>query len=120
MLDNLFAQLYEKGLSNSSCRYVQRVLSVAFEAARKYHYIETNPARDILTKFGKDGKTPDPYTIEQMQHLMALGMGSGWEMIFVLSGLYGLRRSEVLGLRWDNVDLKQKCFSVVEQIPFYL
>lgn len=87
MLDNLFAQLYEKGLSNSSCRYVQRVLSVAFEAARKYHYIETNPARDILTKFGKDGKTPDPYTIEQMQHLMALGMGSGWEMIFVLSGV---------------------------------
>ena len=120
MLDNLFAQLYEKGLSNSSCRYVQRVLSVAFEAARKYHYIETNPARDILTKFGKDGKTPDPYTIEQMQHLMALGMGSGWEMIFVLSGLYGLRRSEVLGLRWDNVDLKQKCFSVVEQIPFHI
>ena len=51
---------------------------------------------------------------------MALGMGSGWEMIFVLSGLYGLRRSEALGLRWDNVDLKKKCFSVVEQMPFHI
>ena len=39
-------------------------------------------------------------------------------MIFVLSGLYGLRRNEVLGLRWNNVDLKKKQFSVVEQLPF--
>lgn len=118
MIDNMLKQLSEKGLSTSSCRYAQRILSVALEAARKYRYIETNPARDILTKFGKDAKTPDPYTIEQMQHLMALGAGNEWEMIFVLSGLYGLRRNEVLGLRWRNVDLKNKCFSVVEQLPF--
>lgn len=49
---------------------------------------------------------------------MALGSGNEWEMIFVLSGLYGLRRNEVLGLRWNNVDLKNKRFSVVEQLPF--
>lgn len=40
------------------------------------------------------------------------------EMIFVLSGLYGLRRNEVLGLRWSNVDLRNKRFAVVEQLPF--
>ena len=94
------------------------ILSVAVETARKYHYIETNPARDILIKFGKDAKTPDPYTVEQMQHLMALGSGNEWEMIFVLSGLYGLRRNEVLGFRWHNIDLKNKRFAVVEQLPF--
>lgn len=49
---------------------------------------------------------------------MALGSGNEWEMIFVLSGLYGLRRNEVLGLRWSNVDLKNKRFAVVEQLPF--
>ncbi len=118
MIDNMLKQLSDKGLSTSTCRYAQRILSVAFEAARKYRYIETNPARDILTKFGKDAKTPDPYTVEQMHHLMALGSGNEWEMIFVLSGLYGLRRNEVLGLRWNNVDLKNKRFAVVEQLPF--
>lgn len=60
MIDNMLKQLSDKGLSTSTCRYAQRILSVAFEAARKYRYIETNPARDILTKFGKDAKTPDP------------------------------------------------------------
>lgn len=68
------------------------------EAARKYGYIESNPARDILTKIGKDGKTPDPYTVEQMQKLMSKSVGTEWEMIITLSGMYGLRLSEVLGL----------------------
>lgn len=29
-----------------------------------------------------------------------------WEMPVMLDGLYGMRRSEILGLRWQNVDLK--------------
>ena len=60
MIDDMFQKLYAKGLSHSSVRYTQRILSVALEHARKYRYIDTNPARDIITKFGKQGKTPDP------------------------------------------------------------
>jgi len=51
MIDNMFQELFAKGLSNSTVRYAQRILNVSMEAARKYHYIETNPARDIITKF---------------------------------------------------------------------
>lgn len=97
MLDNLFQKLFDEGLSQSTARYVQRILSVALEAARKYRYIETNPARDIITKFGKQGKTPDPYTVEEMQQIMGNCIGTEWEMIIVLSGMYGLRRNEILG-----------------------
>lgn len=44
--------------------------------------------------------------------------GEQWEMPVVLGGLYGMRRSEVLGLRWRNVDLENGTFDVVEQLPF--
>ncbi len=118
MLDNMFQQLFDKGLSNSTVRYAQRILSVSMEHARKYHYIEYNPARDVITKFGKQGKTPDPYTIEQMQQFMSKVIGTEWEMPVMLAGLYGLRISEILGLRWRNVDLEKGAFSVVEQLPF--
>lgn len=118
MLDDMFRQLYEKGLSHSSVKYAHRVVGVAFEHARKYHYIENNPARDVITKFGKQGKTPDPYTTEKMSALLANVAGSKWELIVVLGGLYGLRLSEILGLRWRNVDLESKTFAVVEQLPF--
>lgn len=118
MLDNMFQQLFDKGLSNSTVRYAQRILSVSMEHARKYHYIEYNPARDVITKFGKQGKTPDPYTIEQMQQFMSKVIGTEWEMPVMLAGLYGLRISEILGLRWRNVDLEKGTFGVVEQLPF--
>lgn len=99
MLDSMFQKLFDKGLSQSTVRYAQRILSVSMEAARKYRYIETNPARDIITKFGKQGKTPEPYTIEQMQQLMASVAGTEWEILVVLGGMYGMRISEILGLR---------------------
>jgi integrase len=118
MLDAMFEKMFEKGLSQSSVRYTQRILSVALEAARKYRYIETNPARDIITKFGKQGKTPDPYTVAQMQHLMRNIIGTEWEMPIMLGGMYGLRISEILGLRWANVNMEKGTFGVVEQLPF--
>jgi integrase len=118
MLDKMFGELSDKGLSQSTVRYTQRILSVSMEAARKYHYIETNPARDIITKFGKQGKTPDPYTIEQMQMFMSKVIGTEWEFPVVLAGMYGLRMSEIIGLRWQNVDLENGTFGVVEQLPF--
>lgn len=120
MLDDMFAKLAEKGLSQSSVKYAHRIIGVALEHARKYHYIESNPARDIITKFGKQGKTPEPYTVEEMRQLLACAMGNEWELIVILGGLYGLRLSEILGLRWRNVDLENQTFSVAEQLPFAL
>lgn len=118
MIDGMIQKLYERNLSTSTVRYAQRILSVSLEHARKYRYIETNPARNIITKLGKQGKTPSPYTIPQMQALMGNVVGTEWEMTLVLGGMYGLRISEVLGLRWRSVDLENGCFGVVEQLPF--
>ena len=118
MLDDMYRQLAEKGLSQSSVKYAHRIMGVSLEHARRYHYISSNPARDILTKFGKQGKTPDPYTVDQMRQLLAVVMGTEWELIVVLGGLYGLRLSEIIGLRWRNVDLDENTFGVVEQLPF--
>ena len=120
ILDGVFRKMLEKGLSQSSVRNTHRILSVSLEGARKYRYIEHNPARDVLTKFGQQGKTPDPYTVQQMQQLMAHVSGTEWELPVMLAGMYGLRLSEVLGLRWRNVDMDKGTFGVVEQLPFRL
>lgn len=120
MLDDLYRQLSEEGLSASSVRYAHRILGVSLEHARKYHYIETNPARDTITRFGKQGKTPAPYTVEQMRTLLAHVRGTWWVPIILLGGLYGLRLSEILGLRWRNVDLEGRTFRVVEQLPYHI
>ena len=120
MLDDMYRQLSEKGLSPSSVKYAHRIMGVALEHARRYHYISSNPARDILTKFGKQGKTPEPYTVEQMRQLLSVVTGTEWELIVVLGGLYGLRLGEIAGLRWRNVRLEENCFEVAEQLPYHV
>ena len=45
-------------------------------------------------------------------------IGTEWEMPVVLAGMYGLRMSEIIGLRTFNIDLEKMQFGVVEQMPF--
>ncbi len=46
---------------------------------------------------------------------MSKVIGTEWEMTVMLAGMYGLRLSEIIGLRWQNVDLQKSIFGVVEQ-----
>jgi integrase len=48
---------------------------------------------------------------------MAHVSGTEWELPVVLYGMFGLRLSEIYGLRWRNVNMEQGKFSVVEQLP---
>ena len=60
MVDKMFQQIIDKGLKPSTAAGAKRVLSVALSHARKYHYIETNAAKDTLTKFGKKRQDTRP------------------------------------------------------------
>ncbi len=51
------------------------------------------------------------------QGTYAARRGTVWEMPVVLGGIYGMRSSEILGLRWRNVDLENNTFEVSEQLP---
>jgi integrase len=115
-LDDLYTRMFEQGLSTSTVKYVHRTLSVALEHARRYRMIEDNPAKDILTKFQNDVDVPDPYNVDQMRKLLKSVANTHWEITIILGGLYGLRRNEVLGLRWKDVDLAQGSISISSQL----
>lgn len=117
-LDDLLGKLIERDLAPSVVRQVRKTLSCALEHARKYQYIESNPTKNLITRMPKERKTPDPYTVQQLQLLLSRTAGTRWEMPILLAGLYGLRLGEVLGLRWDNVDLDEGVLRVCEQLPY--
>ena len=54
MIDDMIAQLREKGLAENSVRYCHRILSSALSSAVKYGYIPNNPAKNIMTRFSKE------------------------------------------------------------------
>lgn len=115
VLDKLYKQLRQEGMSVNSVKYIHRTLSVSLEHALKYGYINTNPAKMTLTKFKAEVIIPEPYDIKQIRALVNKVEDLNWKLIVVLGGLYGLRRNEVLGLRWPYIDLKKNTISIVEQ-----
>ena len=52
------------------------------------------------------------YTAQEMEELFQAARGSRLELIILFAAFYGLRRSEVLGLRWDAIDFEKKTFTV--------
>lgn len=52
------------------------------------------------------------YTAEELEQLFAAARGHRLELIIQFAAFYGLRRGEVLGLRWDAVDLEAGTLTV--------
>ena len=115
ILDKLYRQLLNEGYAPNTVKYIHRTMSVAMEHAMKYGYIESNPAKKTLTKFSGEVDIPQPYSVEQIRFLLDNVKDAQWRFIIVMGGLYGLRRNEVLGLKWENVDLVNNQFAIVEQ-----
>ena len=79
-----------------------------FNSAEESKVIKENPSKTICARGGKPAKRREALTDEQT----AILLDSIHELppyVFVMIGLYaGLRREEILGLKWDCVFLDEK------------
>lgn len=92
------------GMSKSSQSNVVAVLHQMFDAAEENGLIVRTPFRK-LRPGGYDSEEKTPLTDEQADRLID-AVRDTRAYLFVMLGLYaGLRREEILGLRWCNVHL---------------
>lgn len=79
------------------------VIHRALKYAVKTDLIDVNPA-DKVDRPRKNGFQPGFYEKDEMNHLFDCVSGLLIEAPVKLAAFYGLRRSEVLGLKWDAID----------------
>ena len=125
-LDALYARLLESGrrhgmgrgpgLSPASVRYVHRVLRKALGDAVRKGILVRNPAsladppkRGVTVNRGREMQV---WSGPQLQAFLAALDGERLAPAFVLSAHTGMRRGEVAGLRWSDVDLAAKLIHV--------
>lgn len=95
-------------LSQSVYQSVQMLYKAIFESAVKSHVIQDNPAAELNPRGGKPPKETEALTDEQVEILLNAIQGLP-PYPFVMIGLYaGLRREEILALKWDSIELDGK------------
>jgi len=94
-------------LSPKSVRNYLAVLSQVFEDALQKKRIKENPCKQVKRP-KKVRFKPSFYDEEQMQALFAALKNEPLLNMIVVTALYGLRRSELLGLKWDSVNFTSK------------
>ena len=79
----------------------------ALQYAFKTDLIASNPA-DKVQRPRKEPFQTKPYKAEELEKLFRAVKGTNLELGVVLASFYGLRRSEVIGLKWDAIDFERK------------
>lgn len=92
-----------KEMSASTIKHVYHVLKGAMDKAVLAGIIPRSPCQGIMLPKGHK-KPAIVYTEEQIKQLIAAAKGTEMELIIDLELCMGLRRGELLGLQWDDVD----------------
>jgi integrase len=102
----------KSSLAKNTQRIILNHIKALFNLAVENEMILRNPCVKSIHATGEEQKESIPLTPGQSQELLDKSKGSRIRL-FVLLGLYaGLRRGELLGLQWQDIDFTQGTVSV--------
>lgn len=100
-----------KGLSSNTVIRIHANIHTAFRFAMKKSLIQANPmehvSRPKASRF-----MANYYNSEQLEDLFYVSKDSDIYIVILLAAYLGLRRSEIIGLRWDSINFKQGIITI--------
>src|SRR5262249_29260944 len=108
----MMRKLEERGLAAQTRRTARMVLRRALSYAERWGVVARNVAALVDSPRESDPKLDDALSVEEVRALFAAASGHRIEALIKLTVMIGLRRGEVLGLRWEDVDLDAGTVSV--------
>ncbi|WP_187393406.1 tyrosine-type recombinase/integrase [Bacillus sp. E214] len=112
LLTNFKTELHEKGLSNNYIIKIIAVLKNSLNYAVEQDYLAVNPAAK-LKKPTEILITEIKWNDAHIENFLSYAKESVYYPAYLLAIFCGMRRGEVLGLRWSDIDMKRKKMVVV-------
>jgi integrase len=104
-VQHLYREMQDRGLSPRTVQYTHAVLHRALKQAKRWGMVDRNVAEDVDRPQLKRDEI-QPLDREQTRRLLEAAEGDRLHALYVVAVTAGLRPSEMLALRWSDVDLK--------------
>lgn len=118
-IEAYYQYLRDQKLSSTTIQHHHMLLQSVFREACRQEIILRNPVESV-EKPKRQRAQISYYSEQEARQLVDAVKGTKLELVVTLTLAYGLRRSEVLGLRWQDVDFDKQtilvCHSVVEGV----
>ena len=99
------------GLAAQTLRIHKVVIQKTLEEAIKNNILSVNPCTHIVLPKNQRHE-PTFYTEEQLHLLLSAIKKEPLSPLIMVTAFYGLRRSEVLGLKWDSVNFERNTITI--------
>lgn len=106
-----YNSLFLKELTGNTVLHYHNVIRKALQTALKLDLILSNPA-DRVERPKKEQFIGGFYSQSELNILFELIRDDPLKMVIYLTSFYGLRRSEVLGLKWDAFDFENRTITI--------
>lgn len=108
-IDGFFDFLYSNGVSNNTILHYYVLLNQIFKFAIKNNVVRFN-VMDKVDRPKKEKFEHKFYTANQIQQLLDIIEKTNCfiKVPVSLASIYGLRRSEIIGLKWSSIDFENK------------
>ena len=114
-VDRIEAKKQPKGLSAKTVRNIHQIISSALKLAIEQRLIARNPA-DGCALPKAERKEMQTLPVEQLTSFLREAKDSGVFALYYIDLTTGLRRGELLGLKWSDIDLEKGDLRVQRQI----
>jgi len=98
-------RLRKDGVKPGAIKAAWNTMRVAFTYAHKLRIISDSPFHVVkCPKYS--AKKMQPFTTDEVKKILAYTKGTRWHVVMVLAFYTGMRQGEIIGLRWDRVNLQ--------------
>ncbi len=111
-VQKFYTQKEDEGLASTTIHYYHSVLHNALNMAVKWGLISKNVC-NLVTPPRKERYEIKPLTEEQAQTFLTVIRGHKWEALYTLALATGMRRGELIGLKWQDINFKAGTLQVV-------
>ena len=115
VLDEFQEKILLDGCTTNTVIHYHAIFGKAFKDAVRKDYLEVNPMLKV-DRPKKNSFRPNFYTKDEVQQLLEVSQDDPLHLCILITAYYGLRRSEVLGLKWSSIDFERKSMTINHKV----